>query len=40
MIVGQPLPTLPIWLTTDLRVLLPLEAGVDFSCLEMKSLNN
>lgn len=27
MTVGQPLPTLPIWLSADLRVLLPLEAS-------------
>jgi hypothetical protein len=32
MTVGQPLPTLPIWLNTDLRVLLPLEPGYEETC--------
>jgi hypothetical protein len=29
---GQPLPTLPIRLGPDLRVLLPLEAGYEETC--------
>lgn len=29
MPLGQPLPTLPIWLSPDLRVLLPLEASYE-----------
>jgi hypothetical protein len=32
MIVGQPLPTLPIWLTPNLRVLLPLETSYEETC--------
>jgi hypothetical protein len=32
MALGQTLPTLPIWLTPDLRVLLPLEAGYEETC--------
>lgn len=32
MTLGQPLPTLPIWLNTDLRVLLPLEPGYEETC--------
>jgi hypothetical protein len=32
MAIGQPLPTLPIWLTADLRVLLPLEPGYEETC--------
>lgn len=32
MIVGQPLPTLPIWLTADLRVMLPLETSYEETC--------
>ena len=32
MIAGQPLPTLPIWLTPDLRVMLPLETSYDATC--------
>lgn len=32
MCLGQPLPTLPIWLNTDLRVLLPLEASYEETC--------
>ena len=32
MTVGQPLPTLPIWLTSDLRILLPLESGYEETC--------
>jgi len=32
MTVGQPLPTLPIWLSPDLRVLLPLEASYEETC--------
>jgi hypothetical protein len=29
MTVGQQLPTLPIWLTPDLRVMLPLEPSYE-----------
>jgi hypothetical protein len=32
MSVGQPLPTIPIWLTPELRVLLPLETGYEETC--------
>jgi hypothetical protein len=32
MAVGQPLPTVPIWLTTDLRVELPLETSYQETC--------
>jgi hypothetical protein len=32
MIVGQPLPTLPIWLTPDLRVMLLLETSYEETC--------
>ncbi len=32
MTVGQPLPTLPIWLTADLRVELPLESSYQETC--------
>jgi hypothetical protein len=32
MILGQPLPTLPIWLGPDLRVMLPLETGYEETC--------
>ena len=32
MTLGQPLPTLPIWLAADLRVLLPLEPGYEETC--------
>jgi hypothetical protein len=32
MNVGQPLPTIPIWLAPDLRVLLPLETGYEETC--------
>jgi hypothetical protein len=32
MAVGQPLPTLPIWLSANLRVLLPLEPGYEETC--------
>lgn len=32
MSLGQPLPTLPIWLTPDLRVLLPLETSYRETC--------
>jgi hypothetical protein len=32
MIVGQPLPTLPIWLTPVLRVMLPLETSYEATC--------
>ncbi|MFO0926883.1 MAG: DUF4058 family protein [Gemmataceae bacterium] len=32
MALGQPLPTLPLWLSADLHVLLPLEAGYEETC--------
>lgn len=32
MTVGQPLPTLPIWLSPDLRVELPLESSYQETC--------
>jgi hypothetical protein len=32
MPLGQPLPTLPIWLSPDHRVLLPLEASYEETC--------
>jgi hypothetical protein len=32
MLLGQPLPTLPIWLDVDLRVLLPLETSYEETC--------
>lgn len=32
MAVGQPLPTLPVWLTPDLRVELPLETSYQETC--------
>jgi hypothetical protein len=32
MAVGEPLPTLPIWLTDDLRVMLPLESSYQETC--------
>lgn len=32
MTVGEPLPTLPIWLTPELRVMLPLETGYQETC--------
>jgi hypothetical protein len=32
MTLGQTLPTLPIWLKADLRVLLPLEPGYEETC--------
>lgn len=32
MAIGEPLPTLPIWLTPDLRVLLPLESSYQETC--------
>lgn len=32
MTVGQPLPTLPIWLGYDLRVMLPLEVSYEETC--------
>jgi hypothetical protein len=32
MFVGQPLPTLPIWLTPDLRVTLPLDTSYEETC--------
>ncbi len=36
MSVGQPLPTLPIWLTPDLRVMLPLETSYEETCRILK----
>ncbi len=32
MELGAPLPTLPVWLSPELRVLLPLEAGYEETC--------
>ena len=32
MSIGQPLPTLPIWLTSELRVELPLETSYEETC--------
>jgi hypothetical protein len=32
MLVGQPLPTLPIWLAPDLHVMLPLETSYEETC--------
>jgi hypothetical protein len=32
MTVGEPLPTLPIWLAPDLRVMLPLETSYEETC--------
>ncbi len=32
MAVGQPLPTLPLWLAAETRVLLPLEEGYEETC--------
>jgi hypothetical protein len=32
MTVGQPLPTLPIWLSDDLSVMLPLEVSYEETC--------
>jgi hypothetical protein len=32
MTLGQPLPTLPLWLAPDLRVLLPLEPSYEETC--------
>ena len=32
MAVGEPLPTLPIWLSPDLRVMLPLEPSYQETC--------
>jgi hypothetical protein len=32
MNIGQPLPTLPIWLSPGLRVMLPLEASYEETC--------
>lgn len=32
MLLGQPLPTLPIWLSADKRVLLPLEPTYEETC--------
>ncbi len=32
MEIGQPMPTLPIWLETEMRVLLPLETSYEDTC--------
>lgn len=32
MAIGEPLPTLPLWLTPDLRVMLPLEPSYQETC--------
>jgi hypothetical protein len=32
MTLGQPLPTLPIWLSAELRILLPLETSYEETC--------
>jgi hypothetical protein len=32
MAVGQPLPVIPLWLTEELRVMLPLEVGYEETC--------
>ncbi len=32
MTVGQPLPVIPLWLTDELRVMLPLEGGYEETC--------
>jgi hypothetical protein len=32
MTVGQPLPTIPIWLTPELRVMLPLDPSYEETC--------
>jgi hypothetical protein len=32
MIIGEPLPTLPIWLSPELHVMLPLETGYEQTC--------
>ena len=32
MAVGEPLPTIPLWLTPDLRVMLPLETSYQETC--------
>ena len=32
MTIGQPLPTLPIWLTADLRVMLNLDISYEETC--------
>ncbi len=32
MTVGEPLPTLPIWLSPDLRVMFPLESSYEETC--------
>ena len=36
MTVGQPLPTIPIWLTADLRIDLPLEVSYEEACRELR----
>jgi len=32
MTVGQPLPTLPLWLSPELRVMVPLEPSYEETC--------
>jgi hypothetical protein len=32
LVLGQPLPTLPLWLAPDLAVLLDLEASYEDTC--------
>ena len=32
MVIGEPLPTLPIWLSSDQRVMLPLENSYEETC--------
>jgi len=32
MAIGEPLPTLPVWLSAELRVLLPLETSYEQTC--------
>jgi len=32
MTVGEPLPTLPIWLSSEQRVMLPLETSYQETC--------
>jgi hypothetical protein len=32
MTIGQPLPTLPIWLSPGLRIMLPLESSYEETC--------
>lgn len=32
MTVGQPLPVIPLWLTEEFRVMLPLDGGYEETC--------